>query len=166
MTIPEIELNGRQSKIIVTDYAVGQNSTLLYSSAEVLTYATLDVEVIVLYLSAGQKGVFAFKNTPAHLTFRTYGRSNVTSATSKSITQYTYTQAEGSTVLQFSNGVLVYLLEKNTAWNFFAVPTTSNPNVSPSEHIFAIGPYLVRSTAIGEDTVSLIGDNANTTSIE
>ena len=139
---------------------------MLYSSAEVLTYATLDVDVLVFYLNIGQQGVFAFKNAPSHLTFKTYGNSNLTSTTSSNGTQYSYTQGQGSPVVKFSNGVLLYLLDKKTAWNFFAVPTTSNPNVSPSEQILALGPYLVRSASIDHDTVSLIGDNANTTSLE
>ncbi|KAJ5298628.1 lung carbonyl reductase [Penicillium atrosanguineum] len=166
ITIPDIELDGRQSKIIVTDYQVGKASSLLYSSAEVLTYATLDEDVIVLYLKIGQKGSFAFKNPPAHLTFQTYGNSKMTSATSDNGTQYTYTQGEGSTVVKFSNDVLLYLLDQETAWNFFAVPTTSNPHVLPSEQILALGPYLVREASIDKNTVSLIGDNANTTSLE
>ncbi|KAJ5083806.1 hypothetical protein N7456_013233 [Penicillium angulare] len=167
ISIPDIELDGRQSKIIVTDYEVGKASSLLYSSAEVLTYATLDEDVIVFYLNAGQKASFAFKNSPTHLTFKTYGNSNVTSSTtSESGTQYSYTQGEGATALKFSNGVLVYLLETETAWNFFAVPTTSNPYVSPSEQILALGPYLVREATISGKTISLVGDNANTTTIE
>ena len=122
--------------------------------------------MIALYMTSGQKGIFAFVDPPTHLTFKTYGTTNVTSATVDNRTEYTYTQGDGSTVLQFSNGVLIYLLETETAWNFFAVPTTKNPNVSPSEHIFALGPYLVREATIFGKTVSLVGDNANTTSIE
>ena len=166
LTIPDIELDGRQSKIIVTDYEVGKASSLLYSSAEVLTYATLDNDVIVFYMTCGQKASFAFKNPPSHLTYKVYGDSTVTSTKSTYGTQYSYTQADGSTVLKFSNGVLVYLLERETAWNFFAVPTTSNPHVSPSEHIFALGPYLVREASISGNTISLIGDNANATTLE
>lgn len=167
LSIPDIELDGRQSKIIVTDYKIGKASSLLYSSAEVLTYATLDEDVIVFYLNIGQKASFGFKNPPTHLTFKTYGNSNVTTSTVSGFgTQYSYTQGEGRTVLRFSNGILVYLLDKETAWNFFAVPTTSNPHVSPSEHILALGPYLVREATIDGQTVSLIGDNANATSIE
>ena len=117
-------------------------------------------------LNIGQKGDFVFKNEPKHLTFHTYGNSNVTSSTSKLGTKFSYTQGDGATVIKFSNGNLVYLLDKETAWNFFAVPTTSNPNVSPSKQILALGPYLVRSASIQKDTVSLVGDNANTTTLE
>lgn len=100
------------------------------------------------------------------MTFKTYGSSNVSSSASDRGTKYSYIQGDGATVIKFSNGVLVYLLDKETAWNFFAVPTTSNPQVSPSQQILALGPYLVRSASISKDTVSLVGDNANTTSLE
>ncbi|KAJ5709905.1 CAZyme family GH35 [Penicillium malachiteum] len=166
ITIPNIELDGRQSKIIVTDYEIGTESTLLYSSAEILTYATLDEDVIVFYMNIGQQARFAFKNPPSKLTFKTYGTTNVNSTKSDGITEYTYTQEDGATVLKFSNGVIVYLLDKETAWTFYAVPTTTNPHVTASEHIFALGPYLVRNGSISGDTVSLVGDNANTTSLE
>lgn len=166
ITIPDIELAGRQSKIIVTDYEVGKASSLLYSSAEIVSYATLDVDVIVFYLNIGQKGVFAFKNPPAKLTFKTFGNSNLTSTASTAGTEYSYVQGQGTTVIQFSNGVLLYLLDKETAWNFFAVPTTSNPIVSPSQQVLAIGPYLVREAELTHDRVALTGDNAKTTTIE
>lgn len=166
IAIPDIELAGRQSKIIVTDYQIGKESSLLYSSAEVLTFAKLDVDVIAFYLNIGQKGVFVFKDAPTKLTFQTYGNSKVSSVSSDHGTKYTYTQGEGTTVLKFSNGVLVYLLDKETAWNFFAIPTTSNPSVDPSKQIIALGPYLVRTATVSGHTVSLVGDNANKTSLE
>lgn len=150
----------------MTDYQIGKESSLLYSSAEVLTYAILDVDVITFYLNIGQKGVFVFKDAPTGLTFKTYGNSNLTSASTDHGTQYIYTQGEGTTVVKFSNGVLVYLLDKETAWNFFAVPTTSDPLVDPSKQILALGPYLVRSATVSGNTVSLVGDNANRTSLE
>jgi beta-galactosidase len=81
-------------------------------------------------------------------------------------TQYSYTQTEGSTVVQFSNGVLIYLLDQKSAWKFFAPPTTLNPAVRPDEHIFVLGPYLVRGASIDHDVVDITGDNDNSTSLE
>ncbi|EAL88520.1 hypothetical protein KXW98_002339 [Aspergillus fumigatus] len=165
ISIPDIELNGRQSKIIVTDYNFGTNSTLLFSSAEVLTYANLDVNVLVFYLNVGQKGTFVFKDEPK-LAFQTYGNSNLTTSESSYGTQYSYTQGKGVTAVKFSNGVLAYFLDKESAWNFFAPPTTSSPQVAPNEHILVQGPYLVRGASVNHGTVEITGDNANTTSIE
>jgi len=56
-----MQLSNRQSRFVVTDYAFG-DETLLYLSAEVLTYGTFDVPVIVFYLKIGQVGEFAFKS--------------------------------------------------------------------------------------------------------
>lgn len=165
ISIPDIELDGRQSKIIVTDYNFGKHSTLLFSSAEVLTYANLDLDVLVLYLNVGQKGIFAFKDG-AKLAFQTYGNSNVTASEASYGTQYSYTQGQGVTAVKFSNGVLVYLLDQQSAWNFFAPPTTSSPQVAPNQHILVQGPYLVRGASINHGTVEITGDNANSTSIE
>jgi beta-galactosidase len=131
----------------------------------VLTYATLDVDVLALYLNNGQTGTFALADSSSSLTFTVHGDSNVKSSQTTHGTVYTYTQAEGVSVIQFSNGLLVYLLDKATAWNFFAPPQTSNPIVKPDQHIFVIGPYLVRGAAIKGNTVEIVGDNENTTSI-
>ncbi|KAL4896432.1 glycoside hydrolase superfamily [Aspergillus ambiguus] len=165
ITIPDIQLDGRQSKIIVTDYTAGKKSSLLYSSAEVLTYATLDTDVLVFYLNVGQTGRFVFKDAPP-LRFQVYGGSKVSASNTTHGTEYSYVQAAGVTAVKFSNGVLAYLLDKPSAWNFFAPPLTSTPEVSPDQHIFVQGPYLVRGASIHGDTVAVTGDNANTTSLE
>ena len=173
VTVPNVQLNGRQSKILTTDYNFATH-TLLYCSADILTYGTFDVPVIVLYLDVGQVGEFAFKSPGA--TFTTYGSAETTKLTghtnstggesSREYTKYTYTQTAGSTVLKFSNGVLMYLLDLDTAWNFYAPPTMSDPNVSPSEQVFVLGPYNVRNVSISSSIVTLVGDNANTTTLE
>lgn len=167
VTISSLRLDGRQARWVVTDYAIG-NETLLYASGEVLTYGTFDKPVVVLYLREGQTGEFAFKSQK-NITFTSHGADSGFSAVSGNSTSYAsfkYKQAKGATAVQLSNGVLVYLLDIPTAWTFFAPPTTADPNVTPDHHIFAIGPYLVRSASVSGDTVSVIGDNAKATSIE
>lgn len=178
VTVPNVQLNGRQSKIMTTDYTFGDR-TLLYCSADILTYGLFDTPVLLLYLEVGQAGEFAFRDEPADLSFRTYGSANVSatrgsanrtasygSSSPFSYNRYTYTQSAGSTVLRFSDSTLIYLLDTETAWNFFAPPLTSNPDVTPSDQMFVLGPYNVRNVSVTGDTVSLVGDNANTTSLE
>ncbi|KAK7188532.1 hypothetical protein DPSP01_005498 [Paraphaeosphaeria sporulosa] len=163
VTIPDLQLAGRQSRWIVTDYSIGK-VTLLYSSAEVLTYGTFDRPVVVFYLREGQTGQFAFKDAEK-VTFKTYGAESGIKAT-ESGDGFTYTQAKGSTAVLFSNGVLAYFVDIPTAWTFFAPSTTSSPTVKPDEQIFVFGPYLVRSARLHGDTVNIVGDNANSTTIE
>lgn len=167
ITASNVNLNGRQSKILVTDYTFGSH-VLLYSSADVLTYGIFDVDILVLYLEAGQIGQFAFKQgtTLNTTSFNTFGNTTVATSVSNGTTSYTYTQSAGQTVLQFSNGVLVYLLDLPSAWKFWAPPTTQNPNVGPDEQIFVLGPYLIRGASTSNGSVLVTGDNDNTTSIE
>ena len=164
INVPNVNLNGRQSKILVTDYKFG-NNTLLYSSADVLTYGIFDKDVIVLYLEAGQIGQLALLNLPAGATHSVYGTSKVTVASSGSVTTITYTQGTGKTVLETS-GVLLYLLDQPSAWKFWAPATTANPDVGPTDQIFVLGPYLVRSANISQGVVYVSGDNDNSTTIE
>lgn len=165
--IPSLQLKGRQARWVVTDYALG-NETLLYSSGEVLTYGTFDQPVVIFYLKEGQTGEFAFKSQK-NVTFKSYGEDSsfeTASSNSSSYASFKYKQAQGATVVQFSNGVLAYLLDVPTAWTFYAPATTANPNVDAGHHVFVIGPYLVRTASVSGDTVSVIGDNANATAIE
>lgn len=163
ITVPGINLNGRQSKILVTDYKFGYH-TILYSSADVLTYGIFDRDVLVLYLEEGQIGQFAL-NTSAATEFDVHGTSKVTSTSSEGLITFVYTQGLGQTVVEV-DGALVYLLEQKTAWKFWAPPTTTNPDVKPDKQIFVLGPYLVRSAYISHGVVHVSGDNENATTIE
>ncbi|KAF2000639.1 glycoside hydrolase family 35 protein [Amniculicola lignicola CBS 123094] len=169
ISIPNMQLNGRQSRWVVTDYPLGKATTLLYSSAEVLTYGSFDSPVVVFYLKEGQAGEFAFKSSN-NLKLETFGAdSEVTSSTVAGAARHTkvsYKQAKGATVVRFSNGVLAYLLDVPTAWTFYAPPTVGDPNVKADQQVFVVGPYLVRSASVSGRTVSIVGDNANATTIE
>lgn len=166
VTIPSMQLAGRQSRWVVTDYEVG-DETLLYSSAEIASYGLFDQPVLVFYTREGQTGEFAFKSS-GNVTFESWGAgSDIASAPANgTYSSFKFTQSKGATVVQFSNGVLAYLLDIPTAWTFFAPPTTDDPNVTPDNQIFVLGPYLVRSASVSGGKVAFVGDNANATTIE
>ncbi|KAG0652405.1 putative beta-galactosidase C [Hyphodiscus hymeniophilus] len=164
VNVTDINLNGRQSKILVTDYNFGGN-TLLYSSADVLTYGVFDVDVLVLYAEEGQTSHFALKHIPSPGGHTVLGKSKVSSNLSGDVITLTYTQGAGMTVVMM-NGLVVYLLDQPTAWKFWAPPTTTNPDVKPNEQIFVLGPYLVRSASVSHGVVHVSGDNDNATTIE
>ena len=70
LTVPQhgavIRLDGHQSKIIVTDFTFG-SKTLLYSTAEVLTYTILDrTPALVLWVPTGESGEFAIKGAKGY----------------------------------------------------------------------------------------------------
>ncbi|KAK0660611.1 putative beta-galactosidase C [Lasiodiplodia hormozganensis] len=168
ITIPSLDLRGRQSRIVVTDYPVG-DYTLLYSSAEVLTYGLFDVPVLVFYLSEGQVGELAFKGGLKNTNFTTYGAETDFTATATgngTSAAFKYTQTKGATVVKFAQGPVLYLLERWSAYTFFAPATTSNPHIAADEQLFVLGPYLVRSASVSGSTVSISGDHLNETSID
>ncbi|KAK7545840.1 glycoside hydrolase superfamily [Phyllosticta citricarpa] len=167
LTVPNVSLDGRQSRIVVTDYNVG-NLTLLYSSAEVLTYGVFDVPVLAFYLNAGQVGEIAFKSGGSSSDFSTHGEATDFAAKpgNDSYQTFHYTQGSGISVVKFAQGPVLYLLDRESAYTFFAPPTTTNPAVEPNEQIFVLGPYLVRNASISGETVLVTGDNANSTTIE
>ncbi|KAI1867042.1 hypothetical protein JX265_007618 [Neoarthrinium moseri] len=164
VTVPTVELYGRQSKILVTDYKFGSNE-LLYASADIAVYGVFDVDVLVLYLKEGQTGEFGLKSNQT-LTYKVFGDSSFAATTNTTENSFRYTQAAGTSAVQFSNGVLVYLLDQPTAWRLWAPVTTSNPFVAPNEQIFVLGPYLVRDASITGGHLIVNGDNDNATTFE
>lgn len=157
-------LGGRQSKILVTDYPFGSKK-LLYSTAEILTFGVFDAEVLAFYLDEGQVGEFAFGDD-SELEFEVFGASELSTKTTNGHTSYAWTQAGGQTVVKFSDGVVMYLLEREMAWNFWAPPTVKTPIVQPDQHLFVIGPYLVRSAYISHQVLHIDGDNDVSTVLE
>lgn len=164
--VPNVSLFGHQSRILVTDYPIG-NHTLLYSSGDIATHGVFDdTVVLVLYLKVGQTGEFAFKNEQ-DLTYTAYGSSDFTASNNSVAGQaFTYTQASGATFVKFSNGVLAYLLDQQTAWTLWAPSTSADVYGSPSEKIIILGSYLVRDASVRDGDLRISGDNNVTTTIE
>ncbi|KAF2675021.1 hypothetical protein BT63DRAFT_26744 [Microthyrium microscopicum] len=176
IAVPNVIIDGRQSKILVTDYNVGPNFKLLYATADVLTYGQFPYPVLVMYLKQGQSAEFAFGPDVQNATFKAHGApadftsSEAHSANGTRYTKYLWTQPKGQTVVDFSDPVgtlfKVFLLDIPTAWSFFAPAYTLNPNVKPTEHMFVLGPYLVRSATIFGSEIQLTGDKEGPSSLE
>lgn len=164
--VPNVSLFGHQSRILVTDYSLGTH-TLLYSSGDIATYGVFgDTVALVLYLKVGQTGEFAFKNENG-LTYTVYGSADFSVSNSSTAGQaFTYTQTPGATFVKFSNGVLAYLLDQETAWTFWAPSTSADVYGSAEEKIFVLGSYLVRSASVNDGVLQISGDNNVTSTIE
>ncbi|KAM5541241.1 hypothetical protein V8D89_005170 [Ganoderma adspersum] len=189
LTLPSttgaIALNGRQSKLIITNYTFGTNGALLYTTASIFFAGTISArDVLFLYGAADQAHEFAL--TPA-------GSGGTRAAASSSpLVQYTaYSAALGSagvvTVLPGIDGLitvwesdaqLVLYADATTAASFWAPPvrspSTPAANAVPGLEAFwqfgtnatvlVGGPYLVRNASLvdadGGDgrTLALVGD--------
>lgn len=127
-----ITINGHQSKLIVTDFKFG-SKTLLYSTAEVLTYSVIDgKEVLVLWLPMGESGEFAIKGvTSAQVSSpdgsTTDNSTNVELHQNKSNLTVSYTQGPGMTLIDLEDGSRVVLLDRSAAYRFWVPALGSDP---------------------------------------
>ncbi|KAF2708494.1 glycoside hydrolase family 35 protein [Pleomassaria siparia CBS 279.74] len=171
LTIPQrsgaIVLNGHQSKILVTDFAMGKD-ILTYSTAEVLTYAIIDgAPVLVLWTGVGETVEFHIKGARSGAVGTTQSTSNATFYRDGHGIVTGVTSVTGLNVLHFDNHVKVIVADKATAYQFWAPNLSNDPFAPVDQSILVQGPYLVRSTAIvGNSTLALTGDSSTSTAIE
>ncbi|KAJ5903857.1 hypothetical protein N7504_006240 [Penicillium tannophilum] len=173
VTIPQLggslTLYGRDSKFHVTDYDLGGIS-LIYSSAEILTWArgAGSTRVLILYGGAGERHEFALAR---HL-----GNPTVTEGSGITIKQ------KGSTsVIQWEvkpdrrivriGDLEVYLLWRNDAYNYWPLEVTAAEPIgnfsSPSKELILVkAGYLMRSASLCGENICLTGDVNATTEVE
>ncbi|RDW75679.1 hypothetical protein BP5796_06500 [Coleophoma crateriformis] len=171
ITVPQgsgsITLNGRESKIIVTDFAIGKER-LIYSTAEVLTVSTVSKKPIVfLWLPSGESGEFLISGARKGSVARRDGTSGVkfTASTAGVIASFVVTS--GTSIFEFDNGIQVAVLDRAAAYHTWMPTLTNNPHSYDNSTVVVQGPYLVRDVSLERRTLSLTGDWAsNETSIE
>lgn len=171
MSIPRygsaITISGHQAKILVTDFSFG-DKTLLYSTAEILSYAIIDgKEVLALWLPEGEAGEFAIKGaTSAKLAGN--AKSDVISVhTEEGSVTVSYVQESGLKVIDLDGGSRILLLDRAAAYHFW-VPTLDNDPFAPeNKTVFVQGPYLIRSAAYDPNTktLAITGDEEEATTM-
>ncbi|KAJ5648869.1 uncharacterized protein N7484_002592 [Penicillium longicatenatum] len=169
LTVPAhgsvIRLNGHQSKIAVTDFTFGSKK-LLYSTAEVLTYAVFDnVPTLTLWVPAGESGEFNIKGAKKGSIESCKGCSGVKFIKEHGGLTATFTQSYGMSVLEI-DGVRVILLDRTYAYKFWVPALTTDPLVPETESVLIQGPYLVRGASISKSKLAVTGDIVNATTIE
>lgn len=182
ITVPQtngsLALNGRQSKVIVTDYGFGDSSTLLYSTASIFFAGEI----------GGRDVLFVFGDSDQSHEFALPLQGNATVTTSNSLITSTSTGnatligvmpgVSGLITVVDSNSQLVLFADSLTADTFFApvLPSTDSTDSDTSEFanywqfgsnstVLVGGPHLVRNASLSSDgvTLALRGD-LNTTS--
>lgn len=157
-------INGRDTKIMVADYMAGSYS-ILYSSAEVFTWQDYGSKtVLILYGGPNELHEIAFNLgiQPEVLEGQLVG-----SKTSNDRTTIQWEVSSTRTVLKISN-LYVYLVDRNTVYDYWVLDigagrgTVTNATTS----VIVSAGYLVRTAAIEESTLSLVGDNNRTTTLE
>ncbi|GLB33461.1 putative beta-galactosidase, domain 3 [Lyophyllum shimeji] len=164
-----LSLNGKDSKIHVVDYTAG-STTVLYSTAEIFTWATIDgKDIILVYGNAGELHETAFKfgtTPPAPEVLSGTGTFQQKTLASNSLALQFRTT--GQTVVQVGS-TLLYILDRANAYQFWALhPPTIGAfaQYSTENPIIVKGGYLLRSVEIRGSTLAIQGDLNDTATFE
>ncbi|KAJ7591882.1 NUC071 domain-containing protein [Mycena floridula] len=170
-----ITFNGRNSKIIVTDYVFGlSNTRILYSTAEIMTWMTIDTtDYVVLYAAAGETSEtsFVFSSAPTvDLTIAPRTSSNHSSG----LLTLSYT-LQGTQFITIQSGrtkIVALILDKPTAlqWHAPVIPSTAPFGnffgIGTNQSVLVSGPYSLRTAQIQGSTLDFVRDLDGTTPIE
>jgi beta-galactosidase GanA len=157
-----ITLNGRESKILVAGYDLGQ-TRMQYSTSEIMTNATIGgSDVAVLYGDKGQAGetVLRFAQRP---TVRVLdGAVTSTWDAARGDLRLNYTHDGLARVLVSDGGsrpLLLLLADKPTAETFWRQDTAAGP-------VLVRGTHLLRTATARDGGLALTGDTGTDGSVE
>ena len=166
ITIPQLGgnlgLDGRESKIVVTDFDLG-GVNLLYSSADVFTWQQIGKQrTLVLYGGDGQTHEFAVIGAGSASAAQ---GSNATMQTKDGATVVNIQVSQTRQIIQFSNGLAVHVVDRSTAYNYWVINPQGYENKGLPIVYMASG-YLVRDVTVSGSSVKIIGDLNATSPIE
>ena len=165
ITVPQMNgtsltLNGRDSKVHVSDYDIG-GATLVYSTAEVFTWHKYDDKtVLVVYGGAGETHELALDVTGLEVV-----EGDVASTTAKGTTILNF-KADGTRKIAkvgADSPVYVYMLDRGEAFNYWAIDQAPHDSSNP---VIVKAGYLMRTAKVTGDTIALVGDINATTTVE
>ncbi|PYH31773.1 glycoside hydrolase family 35 protein [Aspergillus neoniger CBS 115656] len=175
LTIPQLggtlSLNGRDSKIHLVDYNVG-NENLIYSSAELFTWKqTGPKSVVVLYGGEDELHEFAVPANIGKPTFIEGDDLQIQQINSTTVIQWAVQPSRR--VVHFGNTLEVHLLWRNEAYNYWVldlpVPGAIGRHVSQSHanrSVIVKAGYLLRTAELTGKSLYLTGDINTTTTLE
>ncbi|KAL8827145.1 MAG: hypothetical protein Q9191_003359 [Dirinaria sp. TL-2023a] len=164
----DLTLNGRDSKIHVTDYELGRPISLLYSTADIFTWKSYgSMTVLILYSGLDETNEIAFTGAASYITLD--GSGIQSQIKNDSLVLNWATTAEQK-VVQVGQSLRVYLLDRNDAYNYWVLSLPSPAPVSnfsspTSSSVIVKGGYLLRTASINNTTLDLTGDINSTTSL-
>ncbi|KAF9452019.1 glycoside hydrolase family 35 protein [Macrolepiota fuliginosa MF-IS2] len=168
-----LTLSGKDSKIHVVDYAAG-STTLLYSTSEILTWATIDgQDIILLYGNQGElhETAFILPQTPGSSPFARVvsGTATIKQQVLPSgalAIQYTATD---QTVVQIGPKLKVFILDRSTAYQYWVLhpPTVGSfASFGTENPIIVKGGYLLRTASVSDGNLAITGDLNDTATFE
>ncbi|KAF2128763.1 glycoside hydrolase family 35 protein [Dothidotthia symphoricarpi CBS 119687] len=171
ITIPQLggslSMNGRDTKIHVTDYDVG-GFNLLYSTAEIFTWKQYGMRrVLVVHGGPNEVHELAVSKTSEATSVE---GSGVKFSNRNGHTILNWQSAPSRRVVRIGKDLYIVILDRNSAYNYWTVSTLSGESythdATPSSDLIVSAGYLIRSASISESKIHLIGDINATTTIE
>lgn len=163
---PSIVLDGRQSKILVSDFIAGSQN-IIYSTAEILAVSIMNNKpTIVFWVPTDESGEFYLEGVESGNVARCDGCSNIEfhQATHGVIT--TFTQGSGMSVIEYGNHSTIIILDRSAAYKMWQPTLSDDPHVPLNETVLVSGLYLVRTAILLNETLVLTGDYNGTTELE
>ena len=179
ITIPQLQgtltLNGRDSKIHVTDYDLG-GTNLLYSTAEIFTWKADSFKTVVfVYGGPNERHELAVQNGGNASVIEGDG---VTTSTVNGSTVLNWEVSSTRRIVQLGN-LYVYILDRYSAYNYWVLglpsSTTGNyttgfsnttGNASYTQAVVLRAGYLMRTAEVSSSCLYLTGDLNATTPLE
>ncbi|KAI1311001.1 glycoside hydrolase family 35 protein [Xylaria venustula] len=172
VTIPQLggtlTLNGRDSKIHVTDYDVG-GINLVYSSADIYTHGKMgEKRVLLVYGLEGETHELAFPSKLGKPTVEG-GAVEIQTKGSAVVVQWQVTQTKK--ILHYGSNLDVYLLWRNDAFKYWKLELESpapigNYSSSSKDTVIAKAGYLLRTATKSGTSLHLTGDLNATADLE
>ncbi|KAI0180576.1 glycoside hydrolase family 35 protein [Hypoxylon sp. FL1284] len=166
ITVPQtngtLSLNGRDSKMMVTDYDV-QGFRLLYSTADIFTHVKQgDDTILIMYAGAGEYNEFVV-HAPGSQVSKIKGGSSyaVKSDNSTGFTLVHWVASPEDSIIKIGDGLYVYLLDRSSAYNYWLTPLDDS-----ASKLIVVGPYLVRSASMNSDELHIKADFNKSTTVE
>ncbi|KAK6071151.1 glycosyl hydrolase family 35 [Seiridium cupressi] len=169
VTVPQLagvlSLNGRDSKIHVSDYDLG-GAKLIYSTAEIFTWQKYDDStVLVVHGGPGEQHELAIaRNTTCGQTIQASPDLRVESTAASVIVNWQVTSTDQ--YVRIGN-LQVYIVDRNSAYNFWVVPVPGSEGTlytkTEDSNLIVKSGYLIRSANATEESLDITGD-LNTTS--
>ncbi|TXB97809.1 hypothetical protein FocTR4_00017182 [Fusarium oxysporum f. sp. cubense] len=169
-----LTLNGRDTKIHVADYPVG-NTKLVYSTAEVMAWRQFKSKtVLLLYGGEGETHEFAIRHD--HRCPVASGGNRFKCRSVDSLLTINWNVQTQGQVLRFASGLEVHLLWRNDAYNYWLLdlpaPAPINNYITPSRlestdlSVIVKAGYLMRTAKVSGSSLFLTGDVNRTTEVE
>ncbi|KAK2689356.1 hypothetical protein QWA68_011373 [Fusarium oxysporum] len=170
LTVPtsgSITLKNRESKVLVSDFSIGASrKKITYATLEILTAVDLgDRQVVVFWAPDGEQGEFLLKGATSAKFVSGKGDKKSFTKTKNGIVANVVAGEEMS-VIDFSNHVEAVVVDRRSAYKFWAPTLDNNPLAWENSTVLVRGPYLVRSASIKGDTININGDWDEETTVE